>query len=460
MKHSPSGYLCRRVDTYRDLLALQRACPERYPFLLESVARGARNARFDILFGFPQDSLVLTVQGQLCASGHRFGDADFLEALDAWWQEVSSAQAAPVDVPFRGGWFVYLGYELAAQIEPRVRFPRETAALPVATAHRIPAALIRDHLLHQTMLVVEADRPELLELLQHDLDRAPQSAYTARPLIEGPMQEEPPGYFLERVHTIKHYIREGHVYQVNLSRHWFGSLCVEADDGAIYDRLRRCNPSPFAGLATLGGATILSSSPERLVRVFQGIVETRPIAGTHPRLQVQEVDRTMARALLASLKEQSEHVMLIDLERNDLGKVCERGSITVNELLQLESYAHVHHIVSNVRGRLIPGMTPGRVLRALFPGGTITGCPKVRCMELIADLEQGPRGAYTGAMGYLNRDGSMDFNILIRTLVRRGRHISLRAGAGIVADSMPLRELSETRQKARGPLQALSGAPK
>ena len=152
--------------------------------------------------------------------------------------------------------------------------------------------------------------------------------------------------------------------------------------------------------------------------------------------------------------------MLIDLERNDLGKVCERGSITVNELLQLESYAHVHHIVSNVRGRLIPGMTPGRVLRALFPGGTITGCPKVRCMELIAELEQGPRGAYTGAMGYINRDGSMDFNILIRTLVRRGQHISLRAGAGIVADSMPLRELSETRQKARGPLQALSGAPK
>lgn len=460
MKDSPSGCLCRRVDTYRDLLALQRACPERYPFLLESVARGARNARFDILFGFPQGSLVLTAQGQLCASGRRFGDADFLGALDAWWQEVSSTQAAPVDLPFCGGWFVYLGYELAAQIEPRVRFPRENAELPVATAHRIPAALIRDHLLHQTMLVVEADRPELLELLQHDLDRAPQSAYTARPLIEGPMQEEPPEYFLERAHTIKHYIREGDVYQVNLSRRWLGSLCAEADDGAIYRQLRRYNPSPFAGLATLGGATILSSSPERLVRVSQGIVETRPIAGTHPRLQAQEGDRTMARALLASLKERSEHVMLIDLERNDLGKVCERGSITVDELLQLESYAHVHHIVSNVRGRLIPGMAPGRVLRALFPGGTITGCPKVRCMELIAELEQGPRGAYTGAMGYINRDGSMDFNILIRTLVRRGQHISLRAGAGIVADSMPLRELSETRQKARGPLQALSGAPK
>jgi anthranilate synthase component 1 len=147
--------------------------------------------------------------------------------------------------------------------------------------------------------------------------------------------------------------------------------------------------------------------------------------------------------------------MLIDLERNDLGRICVPGSIAVNELMVLESYAHVHHIVSNIRGRMRAGVTPGQVIRAVFPGGTITGCPKVRCMEIIAELERAARGAYTGSMGYLNRDGSMDLNILIRTMVSHASHISLRAGAGIVADSVPEAELAETRAKARGLLRAL-----
>jgi anthranilate synthase component 1 len=150
--------------------------------------------------------------------------------------------------------------------------------------------------------------------------------------------------------------------------------------------------------------------------------------------------------------------MLIDLERNDLGRICQPGSMRVSELMALESYRHVHHIVSEVRGRLRAGVTPGQVIRAVFPGGTITGCPKVRCMQIIAELEQAPRGAYTGSMGYLNRDGSMDLNILIRTMVQDGRHVRLRAGAGVVADSNPARELAETRAKARGMLAALGAA--
>jgi anthranilate synthase component 1 len=159
--------------------------------------------------------------------------------------------------------------------------------------------------------------------------------------------------------------------------------------------------------------------------------------------------------LFAHPKERAEHVMLIDLERNDLGRVCEPGSVEVDEMMVLESYAHVHHIVSNVRGRLRSGVTPGQALAAVFPGGTITGCPKVRCMEIIAELEQGPRGAYTGSFGYLNRDGSLDLNILIRTIVRSGDRVTLRAGAGIVADSDPEAELEETRAKAEGLLRAL-----
>ncbi|MGD8641916.1 MAG: chorismate-binding protein, partial [Gammaproteobacteria bacterium] len=159
--------------------------------------------------------------------------------------------------------------------------------------------------------------------------------------------------------------------------------------------------------------------------------------------------------LIGHPKERAEHIMLIDLERNDLGRVCVPGSINVNELMALETYAHVHHIVSNVQGELQKDTTPSDVIRAVFPGGTITGCPKVRCMEIIGELEQAPRNAYTGSLGYVNHDGSMDLNILIRTLARHGDRVSLRAGAGIVADSDPENELQETRAKAKGLLLAL-----
>jgi anthranilate synthase component 1 len=187
-------------------------------------------------------------------------------------------------------------------------------------------------------------------------------------------------------------------------------------------------------------------------------VHTRPIAGTYPRSPDADQDRALSQDLLRHPKERAEHVMLIDLERNDLGRVCRTGSVQVSEFMTLESYRHVHHIVSEVSGELRDGITPAQVIRAVFPGGTITGCPKVRCMQIIAELEQAPRTAYTGSMGYINRDGSLDLNILIRTIVRNGTGISLRAGAGIVADSIPERELAETRAKARGLLAAL-GVP-
>jgi anthranilate synthase component 1 len=185
------------------------------------------------------------------------------------------------------------------------------------------------------------------------------------------------------------------------------------------------------------------------------VASTRPIAGTRPRAENSCEDRQLSEDLIAHPKERAEHVMLIDLERNDLGRICEAGTVEVDEMMVLESYAHVHHIVSNVRGRLRMGVTPGEAIRAVFPGGTITGCPKFRCMQIIAELEDAARGAYTGSFGYLNRDGSMDLNILIRTLVKQGESLRFRAGAGIVADSDPHAELEETRAKARGLLEAL-----
>jgi anthranilate synthase component 1 len=267
--------------------------------------------------------------------------------------------------------------------------------------------------------------------------------------------EPDPHEFLAAVAKARDLISAGDVFQVNLARQWSGNLQPGVKPWQIYRRLREVNPAPFSGLATFGEQAIVSSSPERLVRVSRGRVETRPIAGTRPRAGIAELEDERRSTLLGNAKERAEHVMLIDLERNDLGRICQPGTIAVDELMTVESYAHVHHIVSNISGELRADVTPGMLMRAVFPGGTITGCPKVRCMEIIRDLETRARGPYTGSMGYLNHDGSCDFNILIRTIQVLGETFALSAGSGIVADSVAERELEETRAKAKGMLLAL-----
>jgi anthranilate synthase component 1 len=439
-----------------DLLTLQRAFPERYPHLLESAAHNEQE-HFDILFAFPGESLVLA-DGRLCRNGAALA-TPFLTALDTWWQ-AGRIPAQASTLPFEGGWFLYLGYELAAEVEPSVVFPPAPQALPTAFATRFPAALLHDRRRQRLWLVAEAGAEAQLAQMRRDLESLRTRETTALPQPDiGPIEEQAPEQYLAAVQRALRYIRDGDVFQVNLSRRWQTRLRTPMANADLYARLRSRNPGPFNGLATWGQGAIISSSPERLVRVRAGVVDTRPIAGTRPRGAAQAQDQALSAELLGHPKERAEHVMLIDLERNDLGRVCVPGSVEVNELMVLESYAHVHHIVSNVRGRLRAEVTPGQVIRALFPGGTITGCPKVRCMQIIAELEGEGRGPYTGAMGYLTRDGSMDLNILIRTLVRDGDGLSLRAGAGIVADSIPERELEETRAKARGLLLALREDP-
>ena len=270
----------------------------------------------------------------------------------------------------------------------------------------------------------------------------------------GVASEQDPSLFREAVLRAQEHIARGDIYQANLSRGWRLQLTDQRDPEALYERLRRANPAPFAVYANLPSQTLLSSSPERLVRVRGRTVETRPIAGTRARRGTAGSDESERRELLANAKERAEHVMLIDLERNDLGRICEAGSVEVNEFMVTESYPHLHHIVSNVRGRLKGDIAPGVTLRAVFPGGTITGCPKYRCMQIIGELEGEARGAYTGSFGYLNTDGDMDFNILIRTATLSGAELSFRTGAGIVADSDWQRELAETRTKAQGLLRA------
>ena len=445
-----------RHNGLTDLLSLQRGQPDDFPFLLQSAIADAgqhATARYDILFAFPSDALQLRTDGRVLLDGIETESTDFLQQLDRIWQQAANHHRShDSDVPFCGGWFLYLGYELAGQIEPRLMLPRKGSILPVAVATRIPAAILNDHATQQTILVAET--AELLAELELIFETPPVTQKSeVIPAVN--MQADLAQAYLDQVARVKHYIIEGDVFQVNLSRAWRGQRPNGITPADLYARLCQTNPAPFAGLATFREGSIISSSPERLLRIKDGWAETRPIAGTRPRSLSEQDDVALKSELIRHPKERAEHVMLIDLERNDLGRVCKPGSVEVNEMMALESYAHVHHIVSNVRGELCDEVTPGQAIRAVFPGGTITGCPKERCMAIIAELEQTARGAYTGSMGYLNHNGDMDLNILIRTITMNSDTISLRAGAGLVADSVAERELEETCHKARGMLLAL-----
>ncbi|MDP3294277.1 MAG: aminodeoxychorismate synthase component I [Nevskia sp.] len=422
-----------------DLLALHRRFPERYPFLLQSVASHPQAGRYDLLFAFPEDAIEA-----------RAGDADFFAALDA--AASSLPRTADHGLPFVGGWFLLTGYEAVRWVEPRLRLPISPYRLPDALAVRCSGAIIVDRVAGTALGLSESASASIRQMEQ---DCAATIVAHATTVEQTPLTitEDDESRFLGGVSRILDYLDAGDVFQVNLSRRWTARYREPVDATALYERLRHANPAPFAGLASWRGSSVLSSSPERLIELSGGMAQTRPIAGTHARNRAD--DERDRENLIASLKERAEHVMLIDLERNDLGRIAVPGTVEVSELMTVESYAHVHHIVSNVRGRLRDGVGPGAALRAVFPGGTITGAPKVRAMEVIAELEGEGRGPYTGAMGYLSRCGRLDTNILIRSLVCEGDTVSFRAGAGIVADSKPLAELAETRAKARGLLLAL-----
>jgi anthranilate synthase component 1 len=434
------------------LTGLHARFPDKYPVLLESVGGEAPLGRYDVLLALPGAHLVQAADGSL--QGHRQDSGPrFLDALDAWVHS-ERAPAAGRESPFVGGWFLYLGYELAAEIEPSLRLPRSQYAR--AMAWRMRGAIVRDRVNGSLSVLAEGDATgSLRRQVDADLDSLRPTPAGPGQLLDGEIVEEPPERFLRGVQSVLDAIARGDVYQANLSRGWQARLAEGATTADLYLRLRSANPAPFAGSAALPGFDLLSSSPERLLQIRNGIASTRPIAGTRPRGQTSLADATLKRELVLNEKERAEHVMLVDLERSDLGRICRAGTVKVDEFMIVETYATVHHIVSNVRGDLREGVAPGQAIAAVFPGGTITGCPKVRCMQLLGDLEGEPRDAYTGSMGYLGVDGALDLNILIRTLTVAGRMIDFRTGAGIVADSQPTAELDETRAKAQGLLRAL-----
>lgn len=395
-----------------------------------------------MLFAFPQEVARLSA-------------ADGLRSLQSHPAMQLRPEPRPQpELPFSGGWLCAFAYELGGLLEPSAGRVEDDSGFPLAWLVRIPAAILFDRANGRCVLMAEAGQSALLDRMQRDL------AETPPPLAPLPglsaMQEDEPAAFLAGVARIQDYIRAGDVFQVNLSRGWQAEFAAPVPAASLFSRLMQQNPAPFSALLQMDEWAIVSSSPERLARLtHDGTLETRPIAGTHPRSDEPSEDVALRARLQAHPKERAEHVMLVDLERNDLGRVCEPGSVRVAALMEVASYRHVHHIESTVCGKLRKQVSVFDALRAVFPGGTITGCPKVRTMQIIRELEQTPRRGYTGSVGYINGDGSFDFNILIRSFLLRGRALGFRAGAGIVADSVATRELEETRAKARGLLRAL-----
>lgn len=423
-----------------DLLALHAADPERYFCLMRSGAYTPRTGRYDILF----------------AEGRCVGGCDARDAnAGALLQSLDLARPWPTDeddLPFVGGYVFHLGYEAVGHFEPRLTLPRRPEGLSDIVVWQVDQAIIVDHERHEAWCVApdEAACTALQRAAEHPLPAVEAAECSIRTCNEESAQR-----YRENVRAILEYLHKGDCFQVNLSRAWSIELERPIAAPMLHEAMHRRNPAPFSALLKHGEEHLVSASPERLLRVHNGRVDTRPIAGTRRRGRDVGEDAAMKAELTSSLKERAEHVMLIDLERNDLGRICVPGTVRVEEMLMQEQYASVHHLVSNIAGELEARHSYSDVLRAGFPGGTITGCPKFRVMEIIAELEGEGRGSYTGSLGYVSHNGRMDSNILIRTLRVNGRHIHFRAGAGIVADSDPDAELAETRAKAQGLLRAL-----
>jgi anthranilate/para-aminobenzoate synthase component I len=336
--------------------------------------------------------------------------------------------------------FGYLSYDLGWEIEKLPHLAEDDLKLPKVMMVVPSKLLVFDH--QRQELTIMADKPQKI---LDKLNKGPIRNRDLQSQVPNTTSNLTKSQFMNMVRRAKEYIRVGDIYQVNLSQRF--QISLPTDPLTVYERLRQINPSPFASFFDFGEIKLVSSSPERLVKLENGQVETRPIAGTRPI-------NAPAGELLLDPKEQAEHIMLVDLARNDIGKVCQPGSVHVDELMVVEKYSHVQHIVSNVRGQLSAGKTSGDLIRAVFPGGTITGCPKIRSMEIIEELEPVKRGVYTGSNGYIGPD-RLDLNIAIRTIVIKGQQAYVQAGAGIVADSDPEREFWETEHKARAMLEAL-----
>jgi anthranilate synthase component 1 len=476
--------VARRVlaDLHTPLGVYDRVRGSGPSFLLESAEHGERWGRYSFV-GFDPFLVVRSRGGRVSIEGalppgveEPAADAGLLDTLELLLRALSAPPLA--EVPLHGGAVGYLGYDIVREVErlPEtvtddlgladavLTFPRHVIALDhlqqaMTVVTNVVTAGLDEDALRDAYLAGDRDNARVLALLAEPSHRRPPVApprrgvASAQPEVSSTMGG---GAYLEAVARIKEHIVAGDTFQTVLSQRFSVETTVDPFD--LYRVLRVINPSPYLYLIDTGEAHIVGSSPEALVQVHDRTVETWPIAGTRRRGVDPDEDRALAQELLADVKERAEHVMLVDLARNDLGRVCEPGTVEVSQLMEVERYSHVMHLVSAVTGRLRDGIGPVDVLRATFPAGTVSGAPKVRAMELIDELEPTRRGPYAGAVGYLDLAGNLDTCITIRTVVLHDGVAHVQAGAGIVADSVPQSEEQETRDKASAVLAAIRAA--
>ena len=450
-------------------------------FLLESVEGGERIARYSFIGVQPRAEYILR-DGKVEVKEN--GETRTIELNDdpTRFLQNELSRFPAVRVPnaprFTGGLVGYLGYESVRYFEPVLgsRMKRSASTSPAAPLSAgMPDGI---YLLADTIVAFDHARRTIFliaNILDGDVEAVNQKLDSVEARIRQPLppsqniQVKPSkikashtqGTYEDMVRAAKEHIVAGDIFQVVLSQRFTRETNVESFD--VYRAVRRLNPSPYMfffdfGIVDGEPLYLVGSSPEMFVRLEDNTASLRPIAGTRPRGADVNADAALAQELLADPKERAEHVMLVDLGRNDLGRVCEYGTVKVSDFFTIEKYSHVMHIVSHVEGKLKPDLTAFDLVRAAFPAGTVSGAPKVRAMEIISDLEPDARGAYAGMVGYFGFDGAMDTCLAIRTMVGRGNSVSVQAGAGIVADSNPATEYQETVNKASAMLRAIDAA--
>lgn len=404
---------------------------------------------------------VYSACGKVSVTTFAGSPSDILEKLLA----IHGVQRRAGAPDFQGGVISLLNYDLARCFEKLPATARDDLQAPLAVYAPVFGALVYDNLDREVHAVVptrhgderraEARCNDLLDRWAAVSTGSAEKTAAPEPGVSAATFNE--RAFCEAVNRIRDYIRAGDTYQVNLSTRQ--TFPLHAAPERVYETLRGVNPSPYMGLFRFPDFTLVCGSPELLVRVRDGKIESRPIAGTRPRGDTPELDEAMRRELSANTKENAEHLMLVDLLRNDLGRVSKPGSVGVPEYMTVEKYSHVMHLVSHVVGEPLPDATASAIIRAVFPGGTITGAPKVRTMEIIEELEPVRRAFYTGSAGWISGADAMEMNIIIRTLHAQDGYAHIQAGAGIVADSDPVREYHESLNKARAMILALEKTP-
>ncbi|MDB9540610.1 anthranilate synthase component I [Anabaenopsis arnoldii] len=457
-----------------------------YSFLLESVEGGENIGRYSLLGCNPL--WILSARGDTTTQTHRDGSQVVFTGDPFAALAQCLAPYKPVTLPQLppgiGGLFGFWGYELIRWIEPRVPIhPQDERNIPDGLWMQVDHLLIFDQVKRKVWAIAYADLRDqnvnLWQAYEQACDRVTQMlSQLSRPVSpqETMLEWTPPGSkdgggieeytsnltqeeFCDSVEKAKEYIKAGDIFQVVISQRL--STKYKGDPFALYRSLRQINPSPYMAFFNFQDWQIIGSSPEVMVKAQAdgagGVVATvRPIAGTRPRGKTPQEDAALATDLLQDPKETAEHVMLVDLGRNDLGRVCESGSVRVDELMVVERYSHVMHIVSNVVGKLSSDKSAWDLLKACFPAGTVSGAPKIRAMEIIHELEPCRRGVYSGVYGYYDFEGQLNTAIAIRTMVLHNHTVTVQAGAGLVADSDPQKEYQETLNKARGLLVAIS----